>query len=42
LRATARTFLLFRRRTHQAEASRLLVLLTSAGAQGLANNVNFS
>ena len=34
--------LLFRRRTHQAEASRLLALLASAGEQGLANNVNFA
>lgn len=34
--------LLFRRRTHQAEASRLLTLLQRAGEQGLANNVNFA
>ena len=34
--------LLFRRRTHQAEAARLLALLASAGEQGLANNVNFA
>lgn len=34
--------LLFRRRTHQAEASRLLALLASAGEQGLVNNVNFA
>ncbi len=34
--------LLFRRRTHQAEAGRLLALLASAGAQGLAHNINFA
>jgi hypothetical protein len=34
--------LLFRRRTHQAEAARLLALLANAGEQGLANNVNFA
>lgn len=34
--------LLFRRRTHQAEAGRLLALLASAGGQGLANNINFA
>jgi hypothetical protein len=34
--------LLFRRRTHQAEAGRLLALLANAGEQGLANNVNFA
>ncbi len=34
--------LLFRRRTHQAEAGRLLALLASAGEQGLLNNVNFA
>ena len=34
--------LLFRHRTHQAEAGRLLALLASAGEQGLANNVNFA
>ncbi|MBM3843885.1 MAG: hypothetical protein FJ397_11610 [Verrucomicrobia bacterium] len=33
---------LFRRRTHQAEASRLLALLAAAGEQGLANNLNFA
>ena len=34
--------LLFRRRTHQAEASRILALLRNAGEQGLANNINFA
>lgn len=34
--------LLFRRRTHQAEAGRLLNLLKSAGEHGLANNINFA
>ena len=34
--------LLFRRRTHQAEASRLLALLASAGEQVLVSNVNFA
>jgi predicted nuclease of predicted toxin-antitoxin system len=34
--------LLFRRRTHQAEAGRVLTLLKNAGEQGLANNINFA
>ena len=34
--------LLFRRRTHQAEAGRLLALLAKAGEQGLVINVNFA
>ncbi|MDO8542943.1 MAG: DUF5615 family PIN-like protein [Opitutaceae bacterium] len=34
--------LLFRRKTHQAEAGRLLALLANAGEQGLSNNVNFA
>jgi predicted nuclease of predicted toxin-antitoxin system len=34
--------LLFRRRTHQTEAGRVLVLLKNAGEQGLANNINFA
>jgi predicted nuclease of predicted toxin-antitoxin system len=34
--------LLFRRRTHQTEAARLLALLASAGEQGLVNNANFA
>lgn len=34
--------LLFRRDTHQAEASKLLALLKSAGDQGLANNINYA
>lgn len=34
--------LLFRRRTHQAEAGHLLALLKNAGEQGLANNINFA
>jgi predicted nuclease of predicted toxin-antitoxin system len=34
--------LLFRRRTHQAEASHLLALLRQAGEQGLSNNINFA
>jgi len=33
---------LFRRKTHQAEAGRLLALLANAGEQGLSNNVNFA
>ena len=34
--------LLFRRATHQAEASKLLALLKSAGDEGLANNINYA
>jgi predicted nuclease of predicted toxin-antitoxin system len=34
--------LLFRRRTHQMAAGRLLALLASAGEQGLVNNINFA
>lgn len=34
--------LLFRRDTHQAEASKLLALLKSAGDQGLINNNNYA
>jgi len=33
---------LVRRRTRQLETSRLLTLLTSAGEQGLAHNINFA
>ena len=34
--------ILTRRRTRQAEASHVLVLLKNAGEQGLANNINFA
>lgn len=34
--------LLFRRKTHQAEAGHLLTLLKNAGEQGLTNNINFA
>jgi len=34
--------ILVRRRTRQTETSRLLMLLNNAGAQGLANNINFA
>lgn len=34
--------ILVRRRSRQIEVARLLMLLTSAGEQGLANNVNFA
>jgi hypothetical protein len=34
--------LLFRRRTHQTEAGRLLALLENASEQGLAKNIHFA